>query len=101
VASTLLTSGDTRTNEEEALLLELFGATDRVWVVRIAAIDDDVALLEVRLKLVDEVVNSLASLDEKDDLAGFLELAAKLFNRMCTLDVSAYTRINSVAGLSR
>jgi hypothetical protein len=89
VASTLLTTGDAGADEEEALGLELLGAADRVWVVRVTTIDDDIALLEVRDELLDEVIDSWASLDEEDDLAGGLELLAELLNRPRALDLGA------------
>ena len=60
----LLTARDARADEEETLGLELVRPADRVGVVRVAAVDDDVALLEVRGQLVDEGVDGLAGLDE-------------------------------------
>ena len=46
----------------------------------VTAIDDDVALLEVGDELSNELVNRIASLDEKDDFAGALELGNELLN---------------------
>jgi len=86
VTGTLLTSRNTGTNEEETLGLELLGAADRVGEVRVSSIDDDVSLLEMGFKLTDEVVDSLSSLDEKDDLSGSLEFGAKLLNGVSTND---------------
>lgn len=86
VTGTLLTSGNTRSNEEETLVLELLGATNRVGEVRVSSVDDDVSLLEVRFKLTDEVVDSLTSLDEEDDLSGSLEFGAKLFDGVSSND---------------
>lgn len=64
MAGTLLTAGDTRADEEEALGLELVRPADRVGVVRVAAVDDDVALVEVGGELLNEGVDGLAGLDE-------------------------------------
>lgn len=87
VSGTLLTTRDTRADEEEALGLELLGAADGVRVVRVTTIDDDVTRLEVGLKLVDEVVDSGTRLDEKHNFSGLLELCNKLFNRVCALNL--------------
>ena len=82
VARALLAARDARADEEETLSLELLGAAVRVGEVRVAAVDNDVALLEVRLELGDEVVDGRAGLDEEDDLAGALELLAELLDRV-------------------
>jgi len=86
VTGTLLSSRDTRSNEEKTFVLELLGATNRVGEVRVSSIDDDVSLLEMGFKLTDEVVDSLSSLDEEDDLSGSLEFSAKLLNGVSTND---------------
>lgn len=96
VTGTLLTTGHTGTNELEALGLELLASADRVRVVRVAAVDDNVALLEVRLELANKVVDSLAGLDEENDSAGLLELLAELLDRVSADDVGAYN-ISSVS----
>lgn len=88
-ASTLLTTGDTRTNEEEALSLKLLGTANTIRVVGVTAVNDDVTGLEVRDELLDEGIDSRASLDEEDDLAWALELCAKLLDGMSTLNVRA------------
>ena len=80
IAGTLLTTRDTRADKEEALGLELLGATDRVRVVRVTAVNDDVTLLEVRQELLNEGIDGRTSLDEKDDFAGALELGNELLN---------------------
>ena len=55
----------------------------------VTSVDDDVALLEVGNKLLDELVDSRASLDEKDNFAGALELGAELLDRPGANDVGA------------
>lgn len=44
---TLLTAGDTSPNKKDAFGFTFFCAADGIGVVRIATIDDNVALLEV------------------------------------------------------
>ena len=81
VSGTLLTTRDTGTNKEQTLLLELVSSSDRVGVVRVTTVNDDVALFEVRLELGDKVVDGLAGLDEENDTAGTLEVLAQLLDR--------------------
>ena len=94
VAGTLLTAGNTRTDEEKALGLELLRAADRVRVVRVTTVNDDVALLKERHELVNESVDGGTSLDEEDDLARALELRDKLLNRVRALNVGACRGLN-------
>lgn len=67
-------------------------SADRVRVVRVTAIDDDVALLEMRLELADEVVDGPAGLDEEDYPARFLELGAKLLDGVGADDIGAWAQ---------
>lgn len=90
VTSTLLTTGDTGTNEEEALLLKLGCPANRIGVMGVSTVDDNVTSLEMGGELVDEGVYSRAGLDEEDDLTGGLQLCAELLNGMCALDVGTY-----------
>lgn len=92
VSSTLLTTGDTRADEQETLGLELVGSSDRVGVVGVTTVNDDVALLEVRLELSNEVIDGLTSLDEKDDSPRPLELRAELLHGVGANDVGAFAR---------
>jgi hypothetical protein len=64
-------------------------SSDRVGVVRVSTINDDVTLLEVRLELTDEVVNGLTGLDEEDDSPGLGELGAELLDGVGTNDVGS------------
>jgi hypothetical protein len=57
--------------------------------VRVSAVNDDVTLLEVRLELLDEIVNGIASFHEKDDFAGSFKLRAELFDGVRANDVGA------------
>ena len=58
--------------------------------MRVSTVDNDVASLEVGLELLDEVIDSLTSLDEKNDLARALKLGNEFFNRVSPLDIGAY-----------
>ena len=89
MTGTLLTTRNTRADEEEALGLELLGAADGVGVVGVATVDDDVTGLKEGDELLDEVVDGRAGLDEEDDLARALELLAELLNRPGTDNVGA------------
>ena len=92
VTGTLLTTGDTRTYEKETFFLKFFGTADRVWVVGVTTIDDDVTRLEMGDELANEVIDSRAGLDEKNDFTRSLEFFAELLYRECTDDVGACLR---------
>ncbi len=80
VTSALLATRNAGTNEEQALLLERFCAADRILVVRIATVNDNVAFLEVRLELINEIIDSFARLYEEHDLARSLELSTEFLD---------------------
>ena len=82
IASALLSSGDSRSDEADALGLEVFCAAVGVGVVRVTAIDDDVALFYATLveKKLDEVVDGLAGHDKHHHATGLLELLHKLLD---------------------
>lgn len=85
VAGTLLSSGDTGSDEADALGLEVVGAAVGVGVVGVTTVDDDVTLLGTGLEEeLDEVVNGLASHDEHHHAAGLLELGDKLLDGVST-----------------
>ena len=54
--------------------------------MRVSAIDDDVTRFHVRSEELDEMINSRTSLDEKNDLARFLESGTQVLD-LCTLDI--------------
>ena len=66
---TLLTAGDARAHEVQALLAQRRLAPDRVREVRVARVHDDVALLQEGHQLVDDRVRGAAGLHHDDDLA--------------------------------
>jgi hypothetical protein len=80
VSGTLLTTGDTRADESDLLLGKVLGAAVGVGEVGVTTVDDDVARVKEREDLLDPVVDSLASLDQKHDTAGRLELADELLD---------------------
>ena len=47
VSSTLLSTRNARTNEQEALILELLGPSDGVGIVGVATINDDITFVEM------------------------------------------------------
>lgn len=90
VSGALFTTGYTRADKEEALGLELLGATNRVGIVGVAAVNDNVALLEAALdEQLDEVIYGRASLDEQNDFAGLLELGDELLDGVGALDLGS------------
>lgn len=90
-----LTTGNTATNEQESLGLELLNSAGGVGVVRVATVDDNVTLLEERLELLNEGIHGGTSLDEKDDLSRGLQLGDKLSNGFGALDLGAYSHLGS------
>jgi hypothetical protein len=87
VSGTLFTTGNTGSNKQETLGLEFLGPSDRIRVVRVSTVDDDVALFEERFELLDERVDGGSGLDEEDDLSGSLELFAELLDGVGADDV--------------
>lgn len=82
VAGALLSSGDSRSDEADALGLEVLCAAVGVGVVRVTAINDDVALFYATLveQKLDEVVDGLAGHDKHHHATGLLELRHKLLD---------------------
>jgi hypothetical protein len=81
VAGTLLATRDTGTDEADALGVEVLGAAVGVGEVRVATVNDDVALLQTVLEEeLNEVVDGLAGHDEKHHAAGSLELGDELLD---------------------
>ena len=99
MAGTLLSSRNTRTNKQETLRLELPSPADRVGIVRVTAINDDITLLEMGNELLNKGVNSITSLYEEDNFAWFFQLCNELLNRVSTLDVGALKEKGMSAGL--
>jgi len=70
----LLATGDTGTDVKEPIGFKLLDTADGIRVMRVTTVNDDITLFEVRGQLFDEVIDSGACFDKKDDLARTLEL---------------------------
>lgn len=78
ISGTLLTTGNTGTDESEALALEVLGAAVGIREVGVSTIDDDVTLAEQRQKSLNPLIDGFASLDKQHNTARRLELVDKL-----------------------
>ena len=74
MAGALFATGDTRTDVKEPFGFKLLNTANGIRVVRVSTVNDDITLFEVRGQLIDEIIDSGACFDEKDDLAWTLEL---------------------------
>jgi|TARA_R110002003_G_scaffold2257_1_gene24148 hypothetical protein len=88
VASTLLSTRNTSSDETDALLSKVLGTAVRIGVVRVASVDDDVALLDTTLgeKKLDEVIDRLSGHDEHHHATGLLEFRDELLDGVCADD---------------
>ncbi|KZV10925.1 hypothetical protein WN66_03024 [Saccharomyces cerevisiae] len=86
VTGTFLTTGDTRTNEKNTLLLQFFVTSIRIWEVRVTTIDDNVTLFQKWDDLVDQSVNWSTSFNQKHDLSRSLQFGDEIFNGSSTDD---------------
>jgi hypothetical protein len=82
VSGTLLSAGDTSSDEADTLLGKVLCSAVGVGVVRVSTIDDDVALFCATLgeEQLNEVVDGLAGHDEHHHAAGLLELRDELLD---------------------
>jgi hypothetical protein len=88
VTGTLLTTGNTGTDEADTLGGEVLGTAVGIGVVRVTTVNDDITLLDATLvqEELNEVVNGLAGHDEHHHTAGLLELGAELLDGVSTND---------------
>ena len=86
VARALFAARDARADEQDAFFGQRLGAPRRVREVRVAAVDDDVAGLQVRHQLVDHVVHRLAGLDHQHHAPRPLQQPGQLLDRVCAGD---------------
>ncbi|CAY80197.1 hypothetical protein P301_H11691 [Saccharomyces cerevisiae P301] len=86
VTGTFLTTGDTRTNEKNTLLLQFFVTSIRIWEVRVTTIDDNITLFQKWDDLVDQSVNWSTSFNQKHDLSRSLQFGDEIFNGSSTDD---------------
>ena len=66
--------------------------------MRVATVNDDITLFEVRSQLIDEVIDGASCFNEEDDLARTLELRDKFFDGVGPLDISTYMRAKMSKG---
>ena len=92
VAGTLLTTGDTAADEADALLLQVLGAAVAVGEVGVTTVDDDITLLEVGQKRLDELVNGVSGHDKEHDAARALELGAEFLYGVSANNRLAYNQ---------
>ena len=90
MTGTLLSSRNAGTNEQETFLLEFLGPSDRVGIVGVTAINDDITLFEMGDELLDERVDGITGLDKEDNFAWPLQLGSELLDGVSTLDFGAY-----------
>lgn len=86
VSGSLLTSGDTGTNKEDSLLVELLVSSVRVGEVGVTTVNDDITLLEVGQELLDERVDGGTGLDEQNDSSRSLEESTELLDGVSAND---------------
>src|ERR1700730_16126612 len=78
----LLAAGRPRPDEIEAFGFQRFFSTLGVSVMRVAAVNDDVAFIEKGFDQIDGPVDRIACLHEQDDFAWLLKRTNKLFGRV-------------------
>ena len=96
-----LAAGDAGADEVQPVLLELLLAPDRVAVVGVAAVDDDVAVLEQRHQVVDHGVGGGAGLDHDQDDAGLLDGCHELLEALGAHEVTLVADLLEHRGHSR
>ena len=77
---TFFAAGDAGTDVQQPLRLNVFLAAVGVFEQRVAAVDDDVALVEVRDQLLDEVIDRLARLDQHHHAPRCFQLGDHFFD---------------------
>ena len=87
VSGTLLTSGNTATNETDSLGLQVFCSSVGIWEMRVTTIDDDITLLNTGLEeSLNEVVDWLSGHNQEHHSAGSLELGDEVLDIFGTND---------------
>jgi len=86
-SGTLLTTGNTATNETDSLGLQVFCSAVGVWEMRVTTINDDITLLNTgREESLDEVVDGLSGHNQEHHSAGSLELGDEVLDIFGTND---------------
>jgi hypothetical protein len=94
VACSFFATRDARADEKKTFRLKRLGTADRVGIMGIPTIYNDVTGFQMFFELCDKVIDGGPSLDEEDDLSGLLELRTKLFDRPCPLNLRAFENIS-------
>ena len=90
IAGAFLSSRNPGTNKQETLLLELLRPADRVRVVRVTAIDDDITLVKKGDELLNKGVNGITGLNKENNFAWLLQLCNELIDRVSTLNLGTW-----------
>lgn len=95
ITGTLLTTGDTRTDETDTLGGEVLGAAVGVGEVRVTTVDDDISLFKVWKDGLNEIIDGLAGHDKEHNATGLLQLGAELLDGVSTNDGFACALLTS------
>lgn len=95
VTGTLLTTGDTRTNETDTFGGEVLSAAVGVGEVRVTTVDDDISLFKVWKDGLNEVIDGLTGHDKEHNATGLLQLGAELLDGVSTDDGLAWVLLAS------
>lgn len=82
-----LAAGDTQAHEVDVLLRAGVVAADRVGIVGVAAVNDDVTGLQIGHQALQHSVHRRAGLDHQQDLPGLFQNGAELLQRGAAGDV--------------
>src|SRR5438067_2144402 len=82
-----LAAADAHAEEFDSGAGEFFYAALGIGEKGVAAVDDDVAFLQMRAKLGDDGIDRSTGLDHDEDAAGTLEELDELGNRLCAFGV--------------
>jgi len=61
ITGTFLSTGDSRTDEQNPFLLKRLGSSVSILVLRVSSINYDISILQERQDLVNEIINRLSS----------------------------------------
>ena len=86
-----LATGDAGADVEQTFAFDIFSAADRVGIVAVATVDNDVAFFEVGDDLFDERVHRGAGLHEHHYLARAFEVGAQLFDAVASDKVFVFS----------
>ena len=84
-----LSAGDSRTDVQQALALDVCSAPGSVREMGVATIDDDVALIQQGDELVDKIIDCGTGLDHQEHLAGALQGSHEILEAVCAVDILA------------